>query len=83
MSDPGSIVNVMNKTPIATIAKTANTRIRFSTTPAPSGCRWCGYEERSHGNVWVRSVGSHLYVNPTVAQRKARMLARRNSGAET
>lgn len=36
--------------------------------PVPSSCRWCGVEERCHGQRWTP---------PTTAQIKARMLARR------
>ncbi len=54
-----------------------STVIRHKETPAPNTCRYCGYEQRSHGNYWVRSIGWHLWVEPTNAQRLARMKARR------
>ncbi|GAA2457115.1 hypothetical protein [Streptomyces macrosporus] len=43
----------------------------------PSGCRWCGVEEREHMQRWKSSVGWHQWAAPTDEQRKARMLARR------
>lgn len=47
-------------------------------TPTPFGCRWCGYERRSHGQLFLPRRGFHAWVQPTQAQIKARMLARRN-----
>lgn len=49
------------------------------TTPAPSGCRWCGREQYNHGCWYVPRRGFHGWVQPTQAQIKARMLARRNA----
>lgn len=45
--------------------------------PVPSSCRWCGVEERYHGQRWKPSQGWHRWTQPTTAQIKARMLARR------
>ena len=53
-------------------------RVRLVSTPSPDACRWCGRERTAHGVYFVRSVGDHGFVTPTVAQRKARMLARRS-----
>lgn len=53
-----------------------STVIRYKEAPTPNGCRYCGYEQRAHGNCWVRSVGWHFWVEPTNAQRLARMKAR-------
>lgn len=49
------------------------------TTPAPFGCRWCGTERRAHafGPKSLSKRGPHLWVQPTQAQIKARMQARR------
>lgn len=47
--------------------------------PAPFGCRWCGAEQRFHGRRNLRGRNSHGWVQPTQAQIKARMLARRNA----
>lgn len=47
------------------------------TIPTPDGCRWCGHERRSHGQLWKPSVGFHKWAEPTDAQRLARMKARR------
>jgi hypothetical protein len=55
----------------------SGTRVRHADTPAPSGCRWCGHEQRGHGHSFVRSVGGHRWEPPTMAQRLARMRARR------
>lgn len=50
-------------------------------TPTPFGCRWCGISQRSHpfGPTWMRGRGMHVWEQPTQAQIKARMLARRNA----
>lgn len=47
--------------------------------PTPFGCRWCGTERRFHGRRNLRGRNSHLWTQPTQAQIKARMLARRNA----
>lgn len=47
--------------------------------PTPFGCRWCGAEQRFHGLRNLRGRNSHRWVQPTQAQIKARMLARRNA----
>jgi hypothetical protein len=49
--------------------------------PTPFGCRWCGINQRSHpfGPTWMRGRGMHQWEQPTQAQIKARMLARRNA----
>jgi hypothetical protein len=49
------------------------------TTPPPSGCRWCGRDQYNHGCWYVPRRGFHTWVQPTQAQIKARMLARRNA----
>lgn len=51
-------------------------RVRHSSVPAPSSCRWCGYERRTHGLSFARSVGNHHFAEPTPKQRLARMRAR-------
>lgn len=63
-------------TDTTTAARIPFLRVRHETAPAPSACRWCGEEERTHANTWVRSVGYHQWVAPTSAQRRARILAR-------
>lgn len=50
-------------------------RLRHKTTPEPSGCRWCGRIERSHGMYYTTAKGIHLWEPPTLAQRKARIIA--------
>lgn len=45
--------------------------------PSPSGCRWCGVDERQHLSRWRSSVEWHKWTPPTLEQRKARMIARR------
>ncbi|MFF0790424.1 hypothetical protein [Streptomyces spiralis] len=47
------------------------------TTPPPFSCRWCGIEQRSHGRRYLPRRGYHNWEQPTQAQIKARMLARR------
>ena len=59
------------------------TRIRHHKPPLPYGCRWCGEADSSHGRSYVRSKGLHGWTPPTVAQMKARMLARRAQTKET
>ncbi|MFF5972266.1 hypothetical protein ACFY7C_12175 [Streptomyces sp. NPDC012769] len=49
----------------------------------PSACRWCGIEERSHSRQWKPPVGWHSWEQPTQAQIKARMIARRNARKTT
>ena len=46
---------------------------------APSGCRWCGVEERVHGRRWLPGRGMHGWEQPTQAQVLARMTARRRA----
>ncbi|MFI8535445.1 hypothetical protein ACIGMX_35010 [Streptomyces aquilus] len=46
--------------------------------PPPFGCRWCG-EPGPHGLTYLRGRGTHAWEQPTEAQIKARMLARRNA----
>lgn len=48
--------------------------------PAPSGCRWCGIEQREHMQRWKPPVGWHEWAAPTLEQRKERMWARRGKG---
>lgn len=45
--------------------------------PDPSGCRWCGVNERDHMQRWKPPVGWHQWAPPTQQQRKERMKARR------
>lgn len=47
------------------------------TAPTPAGCRWCGHEQRSHGQMWLPGRGFHKWEQPTSAQIFARMQARR------
>jgi hypothetical protein len=44
---------------------------------APSGCTYCGAEERGHSQRWAMGVGIHRWTAPTLWQRKERMKARR------
>lgn len=55
----------------------ASARIRHQQAPNPSGCRWCGHDQRNHGQSYTRGRGLHGWEPPTSAQRLARMLARR------
>lgn len=47
------------------------------TFPTPYGCRWCGTEMGRHGSLFMPRRGFHRWEQPTQAQIKARMLARR------
>ena len=49
------------------------------TAPTPYGCRWCGAGRRSHGQLFLPRRGFHRWEQPTQAQIKARMLARRDA----
>lgn len=49
----------------------------------PSGCRYCGVDQRAHGQRWTRAASWHQWTEPTMEQRKARMLARRARKAPT
>lgn len=44
----------------------------------PGGCAMCGRPERGHGQRWHPHAGFEPYVAPSIATRKARILARRN-----
>ncbi|MFI0268619.1 hypothetical protein [Streptomyces luteogriseus] len=45
----------------------------------PFGCRWCGTQQSHHGRSYMRGRGMHGWEQPTQAQIKARMVARRNA----
>jgi hypothetical protein len=47
--------------------------------PTPYGCRQCGFERRFHGRRSLLGRPSHLWEQPTQAQIKARMVARRTA----
>jgi hypothetical protein len=48
--------------------------------PTPFGCRWCGIARGwDHCQLWIPGRGFHVWQQPTQAQIKARMLARRNA----
>lgn len=49
--------------------------IRHWQVPTPNSCRWCGIAFGGHAFRWVPSHGWHIWVEPTDAQRKARMKA--------
>lgn len=51
--------------------------IRFpdGSPPRPSGCRWCGSAEDTHGVRWSDAAGFHAWAAPTAAQTEARILA--------
>lgn len=49
--------------------------------PEPSGCRWCGVNDREHMQRWKPPVGWHKWTPPTLKQRKERMLNRRRRAA--
>ncbi|MCF3960324.1 hypothetical protein [Streptomyces fuscigenes] len=49
--------------------------------PEPSGCRWCGRPQDTHGLALMRS-GVHAWTAPTFAQILARMRARARVRAE-
>lgn len=51
------------------------------TAPTPFGCRWCGTDRAGHGRRWMAGHGLHGWQQPTQAQMKARMLARRAARA--
>jgi hypothetical protein len=46
-------------------------------TATPFGCRWCGTQRSDHGRRYLSGRGMHGWEQPTQAQIKARMLARR------
>ena len=50
---------------------------------APFGCRWCDVEASGHARRWQPIVGMHSWQQPTEAQIKARMIARRNARTKT
>lgn len=45
-----------------------------SPTPTPAlGCRWCGVEQRGHGQRWMPGMGFHVWDEPTREQVRTRM----------
>ena len=53
----------------------------MNTESEPSGCRWCGVDQREHMQRWKPPVGWHKWEQPTPEQTKTRMqqrAARRN-----
>lgn len=56
------------------MVKSRNGRVRLI---PPSGCRWCGIERLEHMQRWAELVGWHKWEEPTLDQRKERILARR------
>lgn len=64
----------LSKTP-GSSSSSPRTLIRHYKAPRLNGCRWCGYENKSHGFIWVKSVGNHAYTPPTSDQIKARAIA--------
>lgn len=61
----------------------SSNRIRHHAPSVPSGCRWCGDEQYHHGLQYVPGNDLHGYVEPTQAQRLARMKARRSASKGT
>jgi hypothetical protein len=59
------------------------TVVRHSLAPTPYGCRWCGDQQGHHGQQYIGGHGVHAWEQPTNAQIKARMLARRTRAQET
>lgn len=55
-------------------------RNKIALKSAPNGCRWCGVEKEKHSTDWAEEVQYHVWVAPTDAQRKARILARAAQG---
>jgi len=48
-----------------------------SSIPAPTGCGFCGIDQRGHGRQYAEPDGWHQWQPPTQQQIKDRMLARR------
>lgn len=46
--------------------------------PSPNACRWCDID-KPHGLQYLPGIGLHQWEQPTQAQIKARMKARRAS----
>ncbi|WP_199830728.1 hypothetical protein [Streptomyces sp. MMG1533] len=47
----------------------------------PTGCRWCGIDQRDHMQRWHSTAGWRQWTQPTPQQTKTRMqqrAARRN-----
>ncbi|MEU8040939.1 hypothetical protein [Streptosporangium sp. NPDC049078] len=49
------------------------------TETPPSGCHWCGIDQRTHFQRWHDTARWHRYVAPAQHLIKARMLARREA----
>jgi hypothetical protein len=50
-----------------------------SQPPTPSGCRWCGVDQREHAQRWKLPAGWHQWPQPTQDQIKRRMQERRST----
>ncbi|WP_343969077.1 hypothetical protein, partial [Streptosporangium amethystogenes] len=48
--------------------------------PTPLGCRWCGHPPYAHDAASLPHRPTHLWEQPTPAQVRARMTARRRLG---
>lgn len=57
-------------------------RLRHRTSPPVGGCRWCGIYKTDHALRWVPGKKWHSFVEPTDAQRTARLLALRKAASE-
>lgn len=55
---------------------------RIAEMTVPNGCRHCGADKQNHCQRSGRGVGMHGWVEPTDAQRLARMKTRRAARAE-
>ncbi|WP_439947261.1 hypothetical protein [Streptomyces sp. BBFR109] len=76
-SDPTKHLLGYGRRDAATGMLHSHIRWPHGTTPPPFGCRWCGQEQRVHGRTYLPRRGHHTWEQPTEAQIKARMLARR------
>lgn len=48
--------------------------------PSPLGCRWCGHPPYAHDAASLPHRPDHLWEQPTPAQVRTRMMARRRLG---
>ncbi|WP_179894211.1 hypothetical protein [Streptomyces sp. or20] len=51
--------------------------MKVTRTPSPNACQHCGIDPRTHARQWTPDAGWHTWEQPTQAQIKTRMRARR------
>jgi hypothetical protein len=77
-----STTSLVTRDPVTGLRYTPTHWTNTGEIPTPDGCRWCGIPQYGHLRRYRDSVGWHQWAQPTVAQRLARMKARRARAEE-